>query len=67
MFGEEYAVKATKENCRLAIKHLEMQQGQMGTGAFAIVHSFLQAALRRLPTEAAVERDAQRKGAKRAD
>ncbi len=54
-------MRATKENCRKAILILEDMEVDQGAEDFNRLKEFLTACLTRLPTEAAMERDRNRR------
>lgn len=52
---------ASKENCQHALDNLEGQERFMNEYAFKTVKAFLEAALKRVPSQAAIDRDKERR------
>lgn len=56
---------ATKEGCKHALDNLLTQERFMNEYAFNIIKDFLEKCLKRLPSQAAVDKDRQRKKGKK--
>lgn len=61
----EAPMNASKENCQKALDNLLTQKGLMNYYEFCAIKDFLEAALRKLPTEAAYQKDSMRKARNR--
>jgi hypothetical protein len=57
-------VNASKENGKHALENLNGQERFMNEHAFMVIKEFLKAAIRKLPTEAAYEREKTKKATK---
>lgn len=54
-------MNASKENCKKALDNFHFQEGLMNEDAFKFIKEFLEAAYRKLPYDATVERNKKHK------